>query len=540
MTGNTDFDAIVVGGGFGGIYQTYKLRELGLSVKCFERGNGLGGTWKQNIYPGARVDSDVPVYQLWIKECYEDFEFNMRFPDWKEIQRYFAHVDKKLNISQYYDFNTWVSAGSFDESTGRWTVTTTGDGAGTYTCKYFILCVGFASKFFTPEFKGLDKYQGIMHHTAEWPVSQVDMKGKRVGVVGTGASGVQVIQEVGPIVDHLTVFQRTPNLAIPMQQRPTDHEYEKSRKPNYDQVFKDTLKPTSTGGFEFGYDLRNTLDVSPEDRNAHWEKLYKLGGFNFWIGTFHDVWTNRDADKLQYEFWRNKTLQRITRPEMRDNLAPAVSPVTWAGKRPCLEQRYYEVYNQPNVDLINIKKDPIVEFTEKGIRTAEHGEVELDVIVLATGFDAVTGGICQIDVTGTKGQNLKQKWKNGTFTHLGVCTADFPNMYFMYGPQGPTAFSNGPTCAQVQANWITDTIAHCEKNRIRSLEATTDAEQKYRVHVNALQAATLVNDVKSWYTGANIPGKPIEALNYLGGITNYVAELAEEANSNYGNFIKVQ
>lgn len=536
MTGTTDYDAIVVGGGFGGIYQTYKLTQMGLKVKAFERGEGLGGVWRQNVYPGARVDSDVPVYQLWIKECYEDFDFNERFPDWREIQRYFAHVDKKLNISQYYDYNTWVTSGSFDESTGKWTVTATGEGAGTFTCKYFILCTGFASKNFIPDFKGLDKFKGTMHHTADWPVSQIDMTGKRVAVVGTGASGVQVIQEVGPIVEHLTVYQRTPNLAIPMQQRKNDKEYENSRKPYYDKVFANTLE-VSTGGFEFGFDKRSALEVTPEERNAHFEWCYKMGGFHFWVATFHDVWTNREADKLQYEFWRNKTLQRLTRPEMREQLAPEVAPVTWAGKRPCLEQRYYEVYNQDNVDIVNLKKTPILEFTEKGILT-EAGEIEFDIIVLATGFDAVTGGLCQIDVKGTKGQNLKEKWSNGVYTYLGVCTADFPNMYFMYGPQGPTAFSNGPTCAQVQADWITDAIAFSEKNALKALETSHEAEQKYRHHVNALQDATLIPCVRSWYTGANVPGKPIEALNYVGGIPNYMKEIDHEAETNYASFIK--
>lgn len=537
MSGSNDYDAIVVGGGFGGIYQVHKLRKLGLKVKAFERGHTIGGVWRQNVYPGARVDSDVPVYQLWIEEVYKDFNFDKRFPDWREIQRYFAHVEKKLHISQYYDFNTWVTESSFDNNSGRWTVTATGEGAGTYTSKYLILCTGFASKSYIPEFKGLDKFKGIMHHTAEWPVEQVALEGKRVAVVGTGASGVQVIQEVGPVVDSLTVYQRTPNLAIPMRQCDTDIEYENSRKPNYDKVFENTLV-VSNAGFEFGFDPRSCVEVTPEEREAYFEECWRKGGFNFWAGTFHDVWTNEEADKHAYEFWRKKVLARLTRPELIPFLALETSPVTWAGKRPCLEQAYYEVYNQPNVDIVDLKKEPIIEFTEKGIRTADHGEVEFDVIVLATGFDAVTGGLTQINVRGSTGESLKEKWSNGVFTYLGVSAADFPNMFFMYGPQGPTAFSNGPTCAQIQANWITDAIEYAEKNNIKSLSPTHEAEQKYREHVNALQDKTLINKVRSWYTGGNIPGKKVEALNYVAGIPSYLKEINLEASQNYANFVQ--
>ncbi|KAF5094707.1 hypothetical protein D0Z03_002008 [Geotrichum reessii] len=224
---------------------------------------------------------------------------------------------------------------------------------------------------------------------------------------------------------------------------------------------------------------------------------------------------------------------------MRELLAPEKSPVTWAGKRPCLEQAYYEVYNQPNVDVVNLRKEPIIEFTEKGIRTADHGELEFDIIVLATGFDAVTGGLTQINVRGTKGETLKEKWANGVYTYLGVSVADFPNMFFMYGPQGPTAFSNGPTCAQIQANWITDAIVYAEKNQLKTFSPSSEAEQRYRHHVNAIQDKTLVGQTKSWYTGGNIPGKKLEALNYLGGIPNYIKEIDQEANTRYPNFIKV-
>lgn len=536
MTKSAEYDVIVIGGGFSGVYQTYKFRELGFKVHAFERSGGLGGVWRNNIYPGARVDSEVPVYQLWIKDCYEDFNFSERFPGWQEIQTYFAHVDKKLRISQEYDFNTSVSAAWFNESTGRWDLTASGDGGGTYSARHLAICTGFASKKYIPDFKGIERYKGIIHHTAEWPIHQVDLTNKVVGVIGTGASGVQVIQEVGPIVDHLTVFQRTPNQAIPMRQCKIDPERENGRKPTYDRLFNHTL--STAGGFEFTFDPRATFDVSEEEREAFYANCWEQGGFHPWIGTFYDVWLDSKANNEQYKFWRKTVLARLTRPEMKDKLAPEVPLNSLCGKRPSLESTYYEVFNQPNVDLVDINEDPILEFTEKGIRTAKRGEIELDVIVLATGFDAVTGGLTQMDVRGLSGQTLKEKWKKGVSTYLGVCTSDFPNMYFLYGPQSPTAFSNGPTCAQIQADWITDAVLHCERNNLKSIMPTRNAEIHWRTHVNALQDHTLVGLDKSWYTGANIPGKTVEALNYVGGIPKYLEMLGREADSDFRNFVK--
>lgn len=538
MTKCFDFDAIVIGGGFSGVYQTYKLRELGFKVHAFERTKGLGGVWRNNVYPGARVDSELPVYQLWIKECYEDFNFSQRFPDWREIQRYFAHVEKKLHICKDYDFDSFVSDANFDQDTGRWTLNVMGSGTGTYTAKYLCICTGFASKKYIPDFKGLDKFKGIMHHTAEWPIEQVNFSNKKVAVIGTGSSGVQVIQEIGPHVKHLTVFQRTPNVAIPMRQKQTNEGYENSRKPYYDEIFNSTLHK-SIGGFEFGFDPRSALEVSPEEREALFENCWEIGGFRLWIGTFHDVWTSREADNLQYEFWRKKVLERIKRPEMRDKLAPITKTCTFCGKRPSLENGYFEIFNQENVDLVDVNTDPIIEFTENGIITDEHGEIEFDIIVLATGFDAITGGLTQINITGLSGQTLKDKWSNGVSTYLGVCTSDFPNMYFMYGPQGPTAFSNGPTCVQVQTDWITDAILHCERDNLKYIVPKREIEILWGHHVADLQAHTLVAETKfSWYIGSNIPGKKVEALNYVGGIPKYLEAIGTEADSGFKNFIK--
>lgn len=538
MPKDVHFDAIVVGGGFGGVYQLYKLRSLGFRVKGFEKGSRLGGVWHWNTYPGARVDSDAPVYQLWLEDCYSDWTFTERFPAGKELVKYFQHVDKKLNISQDFFFNTFVSDATFDVSTGKWTVIATGDGEGKYTAKNLIICSGFAAKVYIPDIPGMSNYKGIIHHTAQWPSEDVDIRGKRVAVIGTGASGVQVIQEIGPHVGSLSVFQRTPNIAIPMQQRNLNKEQEELKKPYLPQLWEDTLR-FSNAGFQYRFDRRSALDLTPEEREEFFQSLFDRGGFNFWVGTFYDVWTNPEADALQYDFWRRQVVKRIKDPKVAEKLAPKKQMCTFCSKRPSLEQHYYEVFNQDNVQLIDVNEEPILEFTEKGIKTGDR-EIEFDVIVLATGFDAVTGGLTQINITGINGISLKEKWKHGVNTYLGVCTSWFPNMYFMYGPQGPTAFSNGPTCAQIQADWITDAMIYCKRNNLKYMYAAPEAEVAWRYHVNQLQDLTLLKGSKSsWYVGSNVPGKTVEALMYLGGIPKYLEEVGVEADSSYKNFIKV-
>lgn len=533
------FDAIVVGGGFGGVYQLYKLRSLGFRVRGFEKESVLGGVWAANTYPGARVDSDAPVYQLWLEECYQDWTFSERFPQGAELKQYFRHVDDKLNISKDYDFNTYVSDATFDTNTGRWNITTTGDAAGFYTAKNLIICSGFAAKVYMPDIPGMARFKGVMHHTAHWPKDhEVDMKNKRVAVIGTGASGVQVIQEIAPHVKQLTIFQRTPNIAIPMQNVKLDREQEELKKPYLPQLWEETLR-FSNAGFQYRFDRRSCLEVSDEERERFFQALFDRGGFNFWVGTFYDVWTNPKADALQYDFWRRTVLKRIKDPKIAEKLAPKKQMCTFCSKRPSLEQSYYEVFNQDNVRLVDVNEEPIQEFTETGIKTAAR-ELEFDVVVLATGFDAVTGGLTQINITGINGVSLKDKWKQGVNTYLGVCTTWFPNMYFMYGPQGPTAFSNGPTCAQIQADWITDAIIYCKRNNLKYMYAALEAEVAWRYHVNQLQDLTLLKGSKSsWYVGSNVPGKTVEALMYLGGIPKYLEEIGVEADSSYKNFIKV-
>ncbi|ODQ80282.1 hypothetical protein BABINDRAFT_161247 [Babjeviella inositovora NRRL Y-12698] len=531
MTADTMYyDSIIVGAGFGGVKCMYDLRKLGYSVHGIDKGSTLGGVWHHNRYPGARVDSEVPVYQLFIKEAWEDWTFSERFPGWKEIQAYFAHADEKLKISKDYSFASTVTATHWDDESHTWTVTVTGEGAGMYKCKYLLLCTGFAAKKIIPPFKNLDTFKGVCFHTADWPWEGVDVKGKKVAVIGTGASGVQVIQEIGREVESLTVFQRSINTALPMRQRKLTVEEQQVLKPEYDKILGDALK--TMGGNAFDTTWENAVDSTPEQRKALYDEKWAAGGFRFWSSNYQDAILNKEANRYAYEYWRNKVAHRVEDPRKLEILAPAESPYHIFTKRPCLEQWFYEIFNQDNVDIVDIKLDPITEFTATGIKTASQ-EFDFDIIVLATGFDAVTGGFDQIDIRGQGGVKLADRWKAGTFSHLGMTIAKMPNLFYLYGPHGPTAFSNGPSSTAVQADWIIRTVEFVERNDKGFIVPTEEAEKVWYKRVNDACNATLLPTTKSWYMGSNVPGKRVESLNYVSGIPAYVKDIEEAEKNGY-------
>lgn len=438
------FDALIVGAGFSGIHELHKLRSLGLSAKIFEAGSALGGTWHWNCYPGARVDSEFSVYQFSTEELWRDWTWSERFPDGEELRAYFKYVDKKLDISKDVVFNTRVVAADFDTDSNCWAVTTH-DGTIVHS-RFLILCTGITSKPYVPPYPSLDTFKGICHHTALWPQDGVDLRGKRIGIIGTGASGVQMIQECGPQASHLTVFQRTPNLALPMVQHTVDSRTQDKMKENlYPYIFRRRYQ--TYAGFQFNTIPHSLFTISPEERMLQFEDLWAKGGFHYWLGSYEDTLQDKNANDEMYRFWQRKVADRLENKEMRRKLAPEVAPHPFGVKRPSLEQRYYEVYNQPNVTLIDVSENPILEITPKGVRTKDGEEYEFDVLVLATGFDAVSGSITQIDIRGTDGELVRDKWGKGLLTYLGLSIAKYPNMFFAYGPHGPTAFCNGPTCA---------------------------------------------------------------------------------------------
>ena len=438
-----NLDALVVGAGFSGVYELYNLRKLGYSVKAFEAGSDLGGTWYWNRYPGVRVDSDSFVYQFYMEELWKDWNFTERFPKGAEVHEYFHYVDKKLDLSRDIVYNTRVVSAEFNTTTNRWAVTTK-DGSVVHP-RFLIMCTGTSAKPYKPAFKGLDTFKGPCHHASDWPRAGVDWKGKRVGVIGTGASGVQIIQEASEEASHLTVFQRTPMLALPMNQYKIDEKMQAQLQGGLLSTMLRRCQQTF-GGFPIEGDARSLLDLTPEERELKWEDLWSKGGFSFWIAAFEDTFRVQSANDEVYKFWKKKVRARIDDPELKQKLAPDVAPHPFGLKRPCLEDRYFEVFNKSNTTLVDVSENSIVEVTPKGVKTQDGVEHELDVLVLATGYDAVTGSIGQIGIRGTDGVLVGDRWAKGLSTYLGLSVSNIPNMFFIYGPQSPTALCNAPSC----------------------------------------------------------------------------------------------
>jgi len=526
-----ELDVVIVGAGFAGLYLLDRLRGMGMSVQVFEAGDGPGGVWYWNCYPGARVDSPGPMYQFSRDDLWRDWKFSELYPSWQEIREYFQYVDRKLDLSRDIRFNRRVNEAEFDPARNRWTVRSS-DGSVT-KARYFVLCTGLGSKPYIPELPGLSDFAGERHHTALWPQQGLDLAGKRVGVVGTGASGVQVAQEAAAVAAHLTVFQRTPNLALPMRQKKLDDDTIRRMKEGYALAYQ--KRRTSFGGFDYQFLEKAASEVSDEERQATFERVWEIGGLAPWVGSFNDLLANEQSNRAAYDFWRDKTRARIKDPVLAEILAPAEPIHPYGTKRPSLEQNFFDIFNQSNVSLVDLRKTPIERIARNRIKTAT-GEHDLDILVLATGFDAVTGGLTSIDIQGMGGQTLKEKWAKGVRAHLGMATADFPNLLFVYGPHSPNAFANGPTCAELQGDWIVQLLDHVRQRDWTRFEATAAAEEEWRAQVHALADATLFPQADSWYLGANIPGKPREMLAFAGGLSTYIAKCNESAERGYEGF----
>jgi cyclohexanone monooxygenase len=526
-----ELDVILVGAGFAGLYLLDRLRRMGMEVKVFEAGGGLGGVWYWNCYPGARVDSPGPIYQYSRDDVWRTWQFSELYPSWQELRDYFRYVDEKLGLSRDIRFNRRVNQAQFDPAHNRWTVRSS-DGS-VARARYLVFCTGLSAKPYIPDLPSLNDFAGERHHTALWPQQGLDMTGKRVGVIGTGASGVQMAQEAAGVAAHLTVFQRTPNLALPMRQKKLDADAIRRMKEKYPEMFDRRTK--TFAGFDYDVLAKSALEVSDDERQATFERLWEIGGFAPWLGSFNDILLNEEANRAAYKFWRDKTRARIKDPAVAEILAPTEPIHPFGVKRPSLEQHFYEIFNQPNVSLVDLRTDPIERVTPGGIKTAA-GEHDLDILVLATGFDAVTGGLTSIDIRGTEGETLKEKWANGVRAQLGMAAAGFPNLLFVYGPQSPNGFCNGPTCAEVQGDWIVRLLDHLRQRNYTRVEATVAAEEAWRAQVLELADATLFPRADSWYVGANIPGKPREMLSFTGGLPAYLAKCRESAERGYEGF----
>jgi cation diffusion facilitator CzcD-associated flavoprotein CzcO len=526
-----ELDVIIVGAGFAGFHLLDRLRRMGMSVQVFEAGGGPSGVWYWNCYPGARVDSPGPMYQFSRDDLWRDWKFSELYPSWQEIREYFHYVDKKLNLSRDIRFNRRVEEAEFDPARNRWTVRSS-DGS-IASARYFVLCTGLGSKPYVPELPGLGDFAGEHHHTALWPQQGLDLAGKRVGIIGTGASGVQVAQEAAAVAAHLTVFQRTPNLALPMRQRKLDDDTIRRMKEDYPRAYQ--KRRTTFGGFDYDPLEKSASEVSEDERRATFERIWEIGGLAPWVGSFNDLFANEQSNRAAYDFWRDKTRARIKDTALAEILAPMEPIHPYGTKRPSLEQNFFDIFNQSNVSLVDLRKTPIESVTRSGIKTAA-GEHDLDILVLATGFDAVTGGLTSIDIRGTQSETLREKWAKGVRAHLGMAAAGFPNLLFVYGPHSPNAFANGPTCAELQGDWIAQMLDHVRQRDWARFEATAAAEEAWRAQVLEIADATLFPRVDSWYFGANIPGKRREMLAFAGGLSIYMAKCNESAERGYEGF----
>lgn len=524
-----DFDAIIIGAGFGGLRMLHELRGLGVSARVFEAGTDVGGTWYYNRYPGARTDSECWVYAFSdSKELQQSWEWSEKYPSWTQALAYLQHVADFLDLRRDIQFSTRVESASFNEISNTWKVTTS-DGK-TWHCRYVITATGPLSLPYKPDFPGLDNYTGEWYLTGNWPKHEVQFTGKRIAVVGTGATAVQVIPLVAQTAAHLTVFQRTPNYVMPARNAPmTEFEKEWVRN-NYEKIWEQAREHV------FGFALqpagRNGPDVSPEEQQRILERAWEIGGFRFLFDTFDDILTNAETNKLVADFIRNKIRSIVEDPETAELLCPTCHPV--AGRRPPLGHFYYETFNRDNVDLVDVRDNPITEITEKGLRTATD-EYEVDMIIFATGFDAVTGTLKCMDIRGRGGASLAEKWEGGPQTFLGMTVDEFPNFFMVGGPQTP--FANIPVVIDGTVQWIGQAVKHLRSNDHEVMEPTGKAVTDWGRHMDDLVNATLMHEAKrSWFMGDNVPGKPHAVLFYFGGAGAFRKECLAAADSDYKDF----
>ena len=535
MPGATQgFDAVVIGAGFSGIHMLKALRDkLGLSVRVYEAGETVGGTWYWNRYPGARCDSDSYIYCFtWDKQLLQEWEWSERYPEQPEILRYLEHVAARHDLKRDMQFNTRMIGGEFDESSKLWRVRL--DNGEEVTARYLIAAVGSLSETNLPPFKGLEKFKGIWCHTSRYPKAGIDFTGKRVAVVGTGATAVQAIPEIAQQAKQLTVFQRTPNFCVPARNGKVDRERVKSRKADYDGIVKRIRE--SFFGQEHYFIPKSALEVTADEREREFDRMWDAGGFAFWLANYRDMFFTQEANDLCADYIKRKIRATVKDSEVAEKLIPKGYP--YGTKRQPLDTNYYETFNKDNVRLVDAKTDgPIEEITEKGIR-AGGKEYEFDIIVFATGFDAMTGPLKALNLRGRGGRTLDDEWAEGPRSYLGISIAGFPNFFTITGPQSPSVLTNMPVAIEQHVEWITECIGNMRKSGKTTIEATPEAQDQWVGHVNEVVSATLMPRANSWYMSANIAGKPRAFLPYLGpeGIGGYRKKCDEVAAKNYEGF----
>jgi cation diffusion facilitator CzcD-associated flavoprotein CzcO len=525
------YDALIIGAGFSGLYQLHCLRDrLGLSAAVLETGDGVGGTWYWNRYPGARCDSESHSYCFTFSEqLQEGWQWTERYPGHAEVRRYLNYVADRLDLKRDIRFDTRVTAARYDEKANRWHVSTQAGEA--FTAKFLIAAVGCLSAANVPRIPGLDTFAGRWVHTGQWPHEGVDFTGKRVGLIGTGSTGIQAAPVIAETAGHLTVFQRTANYSVPARNAPLTPAFQKYVRDNRAEIRR--IMRAATNGHAFLIEERKVFDVSPQERQAIYEAAWETGGLQF-RATFQDLLQDKGANDTAADFIRSKIRQIVKDPATAEKLSDIDHP--YAAKRPPIDTDYFETFNRDNVALVDVRAAPIEAITPAGVRTRD-AEYPLDIIVFATGFDAMTGPLLRIDIRGCDGLALADAWSAGPRNYLGLQVAGFPNLFTVTGPGSPSVLCNMPVAIEQHVEWITDCIAHMRANGLERVEAQPEAMDRWVAEVNAAANATLLPQAHhSWYLGANVPGKPRVFMPYAGGMGRYREICNEVAARGYEGF----
>jgi cyclohexanone monooxygenase len=513
-----------------GMYQLYRLRELGMRVRVFEAGDGVGGTWYWNRYPGAACDIESLEYSYSFSEALQqEWRWSHRFAKQPEILAYINHVTDRFDLRRDIQLKTRVTCAVFDEGKQRWQIAT--DCGDRVNAQFCVMATGCLSAPKPIEYPGAQSFKGKVYHTAYWPHGRVDFSGQRVGVVGTGSSGIQCIPLIAEEAAHLHVFQRTPNFSVPARNCPMDPDSERSVKANYAELRR-RERDSDFGFLLVEPNTKSTFEVTPEERQREYEYRWGAGGLYYYT-SFVDLMVDREANETVAEFVRAKIREKVRDPAVAELLCPKGYP--FGAKRVCTDTNYYETFNRDNVTLVDLRKSPIKKFTAKGLQVGDT-ECELDSVVLATGFDAMTGALLRIDIRGRGGMTLKQKWTNGPCTYLGLMTAGFPNLFITTGPGSPSVLYNMVPGNEQHVEWIANCIGYLRKQDRAAIEPTLEAEQPWGEHVNEVGNRTLFPLADSWYLGANVPGKPRVILPYLGGFRAYSQKCDEVAAKGYEGF----
>jgi cation diffusion facilitator CzcD-associated flavoprotein CzcO len=529
MSTTGSVDVVVVGAGLAGIYMIHKLRSLRLTTRCFEAGTDVGGTWYWNRYPGARCDVESVDYSYsFDPDLEQEWDWTERYATQPEILRYLEHVADRFDLRRFITFSTWVTSAEFDEQAGRWLVRT--DSGDAWSARFCVFATGSLSAATVPDIPGLDDFTGRWYHTGLWPHEEVNFTCRRVGIIGTGSSGIQATPLIARQAAHLYVFQRSPNFSIPANNRPHTPESRAAYKATYAERRRKSRE--SRGGSPQESYSKKTMEVSAEERRSVYEKQWERGGVQF-NRTFPDQLTDKAANDEAVAFFTEKIRAVIKNPAIADLLIPTDHPL--GTKRICTDTDYYHTFNRDNVTLVDIRSVPIEQITPTGIRTAA-AQYHVDDLVFATGFDAMTGALAKIDIRGRGRLALRAAWAAGPRTYLGLAVAGFPNMFIVTGPGSPSVLANMVLAAEQQVEWIADAIFHVNNSGRTAIDAGKQAQDRWVEYCNELADQTLFPSANSWYLGANIPGKPRVFMPFIGGLGEYRRICAEVTAAGYRGF----